>query len=410
MPAPRRHFGSVRKLPSGRYQASYWHLAVRHPAQQTFETKAKALAWLSSVETDIRRGRWIDPGAGKVLFGKYVDDWLTQRYDIRPRTRELYKSLIACHLNPTFEKVALTDITTASIRRWRATVATDQPTTAAKAYRLLRAVLMTATSDGLIQANPCVIKRAGLERAPERKVPSLDTVAAIADAVGPRYRALVYSAALAGLRAGELSGLERRHVDVVHRTITVEQQAQVVVGQGRVLGPPKSEAGRRTVTMPTELSQILDAHLSTYVDADPSAVVFTRDKGAPITTQHWSKKFREAADGATELHFHDLRHLAGTLAAATGASTRELMARLGHSTPRASLIYQHATEQRDRQIAAGIDAILEAAKQKRREPQADIVDLERSRTNRARIAHASPRTQKKRPPRRALYRPLPGLS
>jgi integrase len=148
--------------------------------------------------------------------------------------------------------------------------------------------------------------------------------------------------------------------------------------------------------MPTELAQILDVHLSTYVDDDPSAVVFTGDKGAPITTQHWSKTFREAADGvgATELHFHDLRHLAGTLAAATGASTRELMARLGHSTPRASLIYQHATEQRDRQIAAGIDAILDAAKQKSREPQADLVDLERSRTNRAR----QPKDTKKAPP------------
>jgi integrase len=256
--------------------------------------------------------------------------------------------------------------------------------------------MSAATSDGLIQANPCVIKRAGLERAPERKVPSLETVAAIADAVGPRYRALVYTAALAGLRAGELSGLERRHVDVVHRSISVEQQAQVVVGQGRVLGPPKSDAGRRTVTMPTELAQILDTHLTAYVDADPNAVVFTGDKGAPITTQHWSKKFREAADGlgATELHFHDLRHLAGTLAAATGASTRELMARLGHSTPRASLIYQHATEQRDRQIAAGIDAILDAAKKKGREPEADIVDLERSRTNRAR----QPRDTRKAPP------------
>jgi integrase len=392
MPA-RRHFGSVRKLPSGHYQASYWHLAERHTADQTFETKGDAQAWLSEVETAIRRGRWVDPSAGRVLFGQYVDDWLTQRYDIRPRTRELYRSLIKCHLKPTFERVPLTAITTASVRRWRASIAANQPTTAAKAYRLLRAVLMTAAADGLILTNPCVIKGAGQERAPERSIPTLETLAAIADALDDRYRALVYTAALAGLRAGELSGLERRHVDLVHRTITVEQQAQVVVGQGRVLGPTKSECGRRTVAIPTELAHILDEHLTTYVDADPSAVVFTGDKGAPITTQHWSKKFRKAADsvGATELHFHDLRHLAGTLAAATGASTRELMARLGHSTPRASLIYQHATEQRDRQIAAGIDAILEAAKEDSREPAAAIVDLDTSR-HRARIAHASPRT------------------
>ena len=392
---PRRHFGSVRKLPSGRYQASYWHLAERHPADQTFETKADAQSWLSEVETEIRRGRWINPSSGRLLFGAYVDDWLTQRYDIRPRTRELYTSLIKRHLKPTFERVPLTAITTASIRRWHADNAKDQPTTAAKAYRLLRAVLMTAVADGVILANPCMVKGAGQERAPERKIPSLETVETIATGVGDRYRALVYTAALAGLRAGELSGLERRHVDLVHRTITVEQQAQVIVGRGRVLGPTKSDAGRRTVAIPAELVRILDHHLATYVDADPDAVVFTGENGAPITTQHWSKKFREAADaaGAPELHFHDLRHLAGTLAAATGASTRELMARLGHSTPRASLIYQHATEKRDRAIATGIDAILEAAKKESREPRAAIVDLERSRTNRAR----RPRDTKKAP-------------
>lgn len=201
---------------------------------------------------------------------------------------------------------------------------------------------------------------------------------------GRRKNDVIDAAAAASVAAlgGEASpGLERRHIDLVHRTVTVEQQAQVVVGQGRVLGPTKSEAGRLTVAIPDELVRILDRHLANYVNPEPDAVVFTGDKGAPITTQHWSKKFRAAADsaGAEGLHFHDLRHLAGTLAAATGASTRELMARLGHSTPRASLIYQHATEQRDRQIAAGIDAILEAAAKADGANEASIHALETSR-------------------------------
>ncbi|HWG74977.1 MAG TPA: hypothetical protein VG184_13075, partial [Acidimicrobiales bacterium] len=109
-------------------------------------------------------------------------------------TRQLYTSLIKRHLKPTFERVPLTDISTASVRRWHAGIAKKQPTTGAKAYRLLRAVLMTATADGIIQANPCIIKGAGLERAPVRKVPTLETLAAIADALDDRYRALVYTA------------------------------------------------------------------------------------------------------------------------------------------------------------------------------------------------------------------------
>ena len=55
--------------------------------------------------------------------------------------------------------------------------------------------------------------------------------------------------------------------------------------------------------------------------------------------------------GLDGLRFHDLRHAAGTLAARTGATTKEIMARLGHASPRAAMVYQHATEDRDRLIA-----------------------------------------------------------
>ena len=67
------------------------------------------------------------------------------------------------------------------------------------------------------------------------------------------------------------------------------------------------------------------------------------------------------AAGLAGLRFHDLRHTAGTLAARTGATTKELMARLGHASPQASMIYQHAAEDRDRRIADGLDAMAEEA-------------------------------------------------
>jgi len=76
----KRHFGSVRRLPSGRYQASYWHEGVRHLAEQTFPTKGDALAHLASIETDLYRGAWIDPSAGKVTFGEWAQSWLDRTY------------------------------------------------------------------------------------------------------------------------------------------------------------------------------------------------------------------------------------------------------------------------------------------------------------------------------------------
>ncbi len=63
MPA-RRHFGSMRKLPSGRYQASYWHNVGRHVGLDTFPSKGDAQRWLSNIETSIHRGEWVDPVGG----------------------------------------------------------------------------------------------------------------------------------------------------------------------------------------------------------------------------------------------------------------------------------------------------------------------------------------------------------
>ena len=69
-----------------------------------------------------------------------------------------------------------------------------------------------------------------------------------------------------------------------------------------------------------------------------------------------------AAADAPGVHFHDLRHTGGTLAATTGATLKELMARLGHSSPRAAMIYQHATRDRDQAIAQALGTLVRKAR------------------------------------------------
>jgi integrase len=175
-----------------------------------------------------------------------------------------------------------------------------------------------------------------------------------------RYEALAWTAALSGLRGGELFALERQDVDLLHRTLSVTKQAQNV-GKQRVVGPPKSAAGSRVVVIPTRLAAMLDLHLATYVGPRPDALVFTSDEGLPMHRARWAFVWRRAtaAAGLEGLHFHDLRHHGGTLAAQLGATTKELMERLGHSTMRASLIYQHSTQQRERELADRMDAVLD---------------------------------------------------
>jgi integrase len=79
-------------------------------------------------------------------------------------------------------------------------------------------------------------------------------------------------------------------------------------------------------------------------------------KGGRLRRSNFRKFWHRAREavGLPELHFHDLRHTGNTMAAAEGASLRELMERMGHSSPRAALIYLHATRERDKEIARGM--------------------------------------------------------
>jgi integrase len=170
---------------------------------------------------------------------------------------------------------------------------------------------------------------------------------------------MVLLAGFGGLRLGELLALRRRHLDLEAGTVTVEEQVVTLDGGERLVTEPKSEAGRRVVALPHLVVDALRSHLE-GIDGDPDALLFPAEDGGllPKTTfyKHWRRARRQM--GRDNLHLHDLRHAAGTLAAWTGATERELMSRLGHANPAASRRYQHAARDRDRAIATGLDAIL----------------------------------------------------
>jgi integrase len=156
-----------------------------------------------------------------------------------------------------------------------------------------------------------------------------------------------------------LTALRRRQIDLDKQTVTVVEQALELAGGHIVVGPPKSDAGRRVVAIPTKLASELSEHLASYVAPGPDSLVFTGEKGAPLRRANWNLKWRAAVAecGIEGLHFHDLRHTGNTFAAATGASTKELMARMGHASPRAALIYQHATAEREHAIADALNEV-----------------------------------------------------
>jgi integrase len=294
---------------------------------------------------------------------------------------------------------------------------------AAKAYRLLRAVLTTAVEeDKILPSNPCRVRGAGEEHAAERPVLTVAQVFELAKLVGGRpvgnirrlasggyrlrfqrdgtmrtapqvyatraeaeralwsmasdgradcsedhrYQALVLLATFASLRWGEVTALRRCDLDLTAGSVRVraafsERRAS---GSAITLGPPKSKAARRIVGVPRAIIPDLREHLAAFVGSEPGALVFTAPSGTPLRRRNFNRatgwSYVVAAIGVPGLHFHDLRHTGNTFAAASGAGLKDLMARMGHDSERAAMIYQHEARGADAAITNAIDAHIDA--------------------------------------------------
>lgn len=362
-------FGSVRKLPSGKYQARYTGPdLVRHTAPVTFQTIADAEGWLATQRADILRDSW-QPIQPKVrsTFGEYAEQWLTGR-DLKPRTRDMYRRILDRHLLPEFEAKPLRAITVTDVKAWQRTFdknLTDKmretrekrgatgATVKAHAYGLLRTILNTAIEDELLTVNPCRVRGAGsVKRASVTKPATLGELETIAATMPAKYRALVLISAWCGLRFGEATELRRDDLDLTKGVIHVRRAAVRIDGKP-VVGPPKSLAGVRDVAIPPHLLPMLREHVTQHAVKGKAGLLFpARDGGHlhPTTLHRVFKPAREKA-GRDDLRWHDLRHTGAVLAAQTGATLAELMSRLGHSTPAAALRYQHAAQGRDELIA-----------------------------------------------------------
>jgi integrase len=347
--------GTVFERPNGRWTAQASTPDGKRRSA-TFATRGQAEDWLSEVRTDIRRGDWRPPEPGTETVPEYVKRWVKEHPRIKASTAALYESLRRTHIEPHLKRVMVTELTPATVRAWHSKVADNTgPGSAANAYRLLRAACATAVEDEVLKANPCRVRGAGSTAAPtDRRVVTPGEVARIADAVPHRYRALVLVLAWGGLRSGEAFALrpENVHGDRVHVVARRYRHADGVVS----IDAPKSSAGVRWVTLPATVADELRAHLEAY----PGPFVFTTGRGNPVTSVRLGQVLRAAADRAGVPRFkpHDLRSTAATVATQNGATVREVMAQLGHTTADVALLYQRATEERAVALAAAADDVI----------------------------------------------------
>jgi integrase len=287
----RRVFGTIERLPSGRFRARVLGWDGRYvSAPVTFATRTEASIWVDLEHADQVREVWKAPARRGVspTVGEYVARWITEHPSAKSSTKEMYRGLLRTCIDPTLGAVPLVELTSERVRRWhydlgerlakdaqarRASLQArgrdvspvsvfDGRSRQAQAHRVLRAAMGTAVLDELIDTQPCRIPGAGaprraLGRAPDlaERLLSPAQVAAVADAMPDRYRALVLAAAWSGLRQGELLALTRADLDLnaspplvrVRRAVRRSDTGTMQVDL------PKTTASLRTVTLPAQL-------------------------------------------------------------------------------------------------------------------------------------------------------------
>jgi len=190
---------------------------------------------------------------------------------------------------------------------------------------------------------------------------------------------MAYVAATAGLRWGEVAGLRVQSLDIRGRKITVDEQVTSGI-KGRVVGPPKSEASRRTLAIAGWLADQLSAHLARrgLTAADRDAFVFARDDGQPLALANWRRTVWQPActrAGLPSCQFHDLRRTNATALVAEGVDVKTAQSRLGHSDVRLTLdVYAQVVSAADRSAAEVVGARFAppANRRGRRQPSADV--------------------------------------
>jgi integrase len=328
---------------------------------RTFKTKTDAREYRSHVENALRSGEWRDPALGKIKFAEYAEQWLESELNLKPATRLNYSLLLRKHVFPYFEDAPLSGIEPEHVQRWvkKLDAKGMSPGSVRNAFRVFFRVLSEAERHRRIVSNPARGTRLPKRSKTEMQVLNPEQISRLADAIEPRYRALILLAGWTGARWGEIAALEVKSLDLLHGNITIRQSFSEVSGVLHVVTPKTGEA--RDVPLPRFLVQELERHLAEYPSGQ---YVFTSPTGGPLRKTWYQRSFLPAlkSAGVPKVRFHDLRHSAATIALEElGASVTQVASMLGHSSPMVTLTtYSHLLDKGMNALRQGMQEAFDA--------------------------------------------------
>jgi integrase len=356
-------FGSVRKLPSGNYQATYTFNYQKVTAPNTFKTSADANYWLLQEELSTKNGTWLSPSkrvanATSYEFVAYFEHYLSKKLtrDAKPiesSTQDLYRRLVKNQLKDFIGK-DIRGISEQEVETWHsAHVRSGKRTTTANAYKLLRALMNLAVKEQVRKDNPCKI--VGAQTGSTGRIeytPTFNEIHQVANLLSPEFKLLTLLGAYGVLRFGELAGLQKgdfrkignKKGDVEYYEVHIQRQTKYFARRFEV-SAPKSKAGIRTTALHPDLNPLIESHLNTLKNRN--SFLFTDSNGEHLRNDLYGRQMKKAVEsiglGGRGWHVHSLRHAGATAYANTGANVAEVQRVLGDSSPTAALRYINAT-------------------------------------------------------------------
>jgi integrase len=321
-----------KRVQAGRvtYRARYRDPSGRE-RKRSFARMTDARRFLVGIEDSKLRNAYVPPEAGKVGFAEWAERWFKTTADLKPGTRRTYRQLLDNQVLPTFGSATLAGVDRLAVREWVAALVEGglSPSRIRNAHQVLAQVFTAAVEGGRLARNPATGVR--LPRRVDREMLFLDAaqVEALADAIAPYYRVLVYFLAYTGLRFGEVVALKVGRLDLLRGTCEVVESA-TEVGSRLEWGTTKTDE-RRTVRLPRFLCDELAAHLAGRAR---DALVFAAPMDGPLRERKFLHgQLKPAARRAGlpgTLRAHDLRHTAASLLIRQGASVKAVQKTLGH--------------------------------------------------------------------------------
>lgn len=329
------------------------------------KTRREVADKLREVQREIERGQTTP---GKETLAQFLERWLadvaSQR--VKAKTLNSYQQLIRSHIIPALGRIKLAKLTAQDVQRLLTALATDHSArTVAYVRQVLASALDTAERWDLVSRN--VARLTDAPKGAKRKGTALTVDQALhllATADGDRYELAYVLAIYAGLRRGEICGLQWGDIDRQDGTLTV-RRAVVHIDGAMAVSDLKTSASHRTIPLTDIALAAIERRAELEVlergDIDPSRYLFATRSGKPLHPRNLYRAFQEllVRAGLPQMRFHDLRHTAASLMARAGVPMHVAQRILGHSSIRITAdTYTHLIGNEQRQAAEALNTLV----------------------------------------------------